>query len=114
MTIDDVVLEEVTQLVQNLNSIDAQIKEKESLRDLIRQRLEVIVEQHGDISIDKLCTVKVIQESSSVSFDNKEVQRVLDMLLQRDLFEYASALAKAKKEQSRKKSLRIVKWKEKA
>lgn len=112
--IDDLIIEEAKQIIQNLNLIDEQMKEKEKIKNLMRQRLEDIVTENGDLSIDNIAVVKFIPESSSVSFDTKETQHVLDMLLQKELFAEASALSKAKTINVRKKSLRISKWKEKA
>jgi len=114
MSLDELLIEEIKQIIHNINAIDEQIQEKENLKNLMRQRLEDIVNDKGDLSIEQVGTVKMLPESSSVSFDTKETQKVLDMLLEKGLFELASALSKAKKSNTRKKSLRITKWKEKA
>jgi hypothetical protein len=114
MSLDELLVEEIKQIIHNINAIDEQIQEKENLKNLMRQRLEDIVNDKGDLSIEQVGTVKMLPESSSVSFDTKETQKVLDMLLEKGLFELASALSKAKKSNTRKKSLRITKWKEKA
>ena len=110
---DQAVKEEIVQLLENFYAVEKQIKEKESLRTLIRNRLEEIAEEHGDMSIENIGVIKIIPESTTITIDGKEVQRVIDLLLKKDLFEYASMLSKAKKETVRQKSLRISKWKEK-
>ena len=114
MADESVIKEEITQLLENFYAIEKQIKEKEAVRTLIRNRLEEIAQEHGDISIENIGVVKMIPESTTITIDSKEVQRVIDLLLKKDLFEYASMLSKAKKETIRQKSLRITKWKEKA
>jgi siderophore synthetase component len=114
MVDDQAVKEEIVQLLGNFYAVEKQIKEKESIRTLIRNRLEEIAQEHGDMSIENIGVIKIIPESTTITIDGKEVQRVIDLLLKKDMFEYASMLSKAKKETIRQKSLRITKWKEKA
>ena len=114
MTDNQEIKDEIAQLLENFYLIEQQIKEKESVRTLIRSKLEEIAQKYGDMSIENIGIIKIIPESTTMTIDSKEVQRVIDLLLKRDLFEYASMLSKAKKETVRQKSLRITKWKEKA
>lgn len=112
--LQELIHDEVRQLIINIQALDEQIKEKELVRNKIRMQLEKLVDEHGDFSIEEIGVVKMIAESSSTSFDSKEVQKVIDDLMMHELHKYASALVKAKKTTTRKRVLRISKWKEKA
>lgn len=107
------IMQEAMELITKIQQIEKNIAEFENEKSEYRTKLEDIVMSYGDMEFPGLASVKIIQGGTSTSFDVQKVQSVIDYLMKNQMFEVASMLVAAKKETTRKPSMRIDKRKEK-
>ena len=110
--VEKTTIEKITIVVKKIQEIDERINADQSRKAVLRQELEDLVGDEKSISIKDVAVIKVIPESRSISFVVKEVQTIIDALLNTPYAHYGIALSNAKEESIRKPSLRISKWKE--
>lgn len=105
-------LESVKMIVMEIADLDKAIELAESRKATLRSRLEKIMESIPVCEIEGVAIVKKIPESIIYSYDTKAIQATVDALLRDGRSEFATMLANARKESTRKASIRITKWKE--
>lgn len=109
---EELVVKKITAIVKKIQEIDERINADQSRKQVLRQELEELFGDRKSMNIKDVAVIKVIPESRSVSFVVKEVQTIIDALLNTPYSSYGIALSNAKEETVRKSSLRITKWKE--
>ena len=107
------IVQEALALVQKIQQIDENIAEFNNEKNGYRTRLEDIVMSYGNMEFPGVASVKIIQGGTSVVFDVQKVQSVIDHLMKEGMNDVALMLVEAKKESTRKASIRIDKRKEK-
>lgn len=113
LTDANAITQEAIALITKIQQIDKNIAEFENEKSEYRNKLEDIVMSYGDMEFPGLASVKIVQGGTSVSFDVQKVQAVIDHLISSQMFDFAAMLVAAKKETTRKPSMRIDKRKEK-
>jgi len=108
------ILNEAKKMLLEIQECEKNIAEYEKSKALYRSQLEEIVTSYGNLDFPGIGSAKIVPGGSSVSFDAKQVQQVIDVLLTNQLYELAEMLTNAKKESIRNPTLRISKWKESA
>ena len=99
-------------IVEEIVDIDGKMDVLENRKSQLRENLEELMVDMQSYSVDGIAVIKKTPESTSFSYDVKSVQLIVDILLRKGHHEYATMLADAKKESTRKAGIRILKWKD--
>ena len=113
---------EVAKWLEDYFAMSDEIKAHEAIQDDLRRVIEAYVLEHGSIKVDHVGAAIVTPASTSHSYDTKAIDNALARVIQlstqaktdgdinthRMLFDIAQAIAAARKETTRKASLRIT------
>jgi hypothetical protein len=99
-------------LILQIMELDKAIELAETKKAQLRIDLEKIMGSSASLEINGVAVIKRTPESIIYSYDTKLIQSVLEKLLRDGLHDHATMLANAKKESTRKASIRISKWKD--
>lgn len=105
-------IQQIKNVVLEIADLDKAIELAESRKAHLRTVLEKLMGSAPSCEINGVAIIKKIPESIIYSYDTKAIQATVDALLRNGHSEFATMLANAKKESTRKASIRISKWKD--
>ena len=100
--------EQAAKWLEDYFAMASEIKAHEAMQDDVRRNIEAYVLEHGPIKIDHVGAAIVTPASTSHSYDTKAIDAIQSKALQDGDVHTAKAIADARKETTRKATLRIT------
>ena len=99
----------IEQLLQDYFDMQSEIEAHEHMQSELRKRIEEIIAESGAVKIRGLGGASITPASVSYSYDAKAIDNIITESLRDGDIHTAKKLSEARKESTRKASLRIIK-----